>query len=197
MTARWLRLGVLGLILLSLGPAFAQTTISSSSTPVIDRVTANTTVGNTGVETTIYTKSIPGGTLGTNVRLRLTLQCQVDTDLVVGGGATIRLKYGATTLATMTQLVNDGVTDYPPATAYILEFWLSGDGATNAQIGHARGTIQPASITTTNLIDALRQARGTSSEDSTLAKTLVITFQWGSAGVSNTITMEHAILEQL
>lgn len=165
---------------------------------ILDRVSANTTVANTAGETTFYTKSIPGATLGTNVRLRLTLQCQAQTDVVTGTVITIRLKYGATTLATIANgFTSDGITGLPPSTAVLFEFWLSGDGATNAQLGHIRVTHESSSVTLTNAVDQVRQARGTAAIDSTVAQTLVVTVQWAGASATNTITMEHAILEQL
>jgi hypothetical protein len=54
------------------------------------------TVSGTTSETTVYTYTVPGGTLGTNKMIRLTALC------AAGGqtsSITIRVKFGATTIA--------------------------------------------------------------------------------------------------
>ena len=43
---------------------------------VVDKVSADTTVANTTTETNIYSFSVPGGTVGTNNRLVLTILCK-------------------------------------------------------------------------------------------------------------------------
>jgi hypothetical protein len=61
------------------GSQLTNLPVSGGST-AIDKVTANTTVGNVGAETTLYSFSTPGGTLGASNALRLTIQI---TDLDV------------------------------------------------------------------------------------------------------------------
>ena len=70
----------------------------------LDKVTANTTVTNTTAETTLYSFSVPGGTLGTNNVLRLTIQI-TDLDVPNGASVTLRFKYGGTTLTSVDPLM--------------------------------------------------------------------------------------------
>ena len=146
---------------------------------VLDAVTANTTVNSTASETTIYSKSIAAGTLLTNNALRLTLHLS----MTEGGAdtATIRLKYGATTLVTLAGLTPSG------AATMRVEIMLVGDAATNAQIGSMKTEGSDSGM---ELYE-----QGTSAEDSTLAKTLLVSWQW--SGANSTFTMLEAILEKL
>lgn len=83
-----------------------------------------------------------------------------------------------------------GAVTLPASSPSLMQIFVSGDGATNAQIGHiwynAGTTMQHVGM-----------ARGTAAEDSTTAKTLTVTIQYVVADVGNTNTMEHAVLELL
>lgn len=170
-----------------------------AGSPAIDRVTADTTVGNTITETTIYTKSLPGGTLGINGRLRL--QAKLKIQSLSAATLTLRLKYGATTLISLVIPVTDGggtPTSIPANTSWLVTALLSGDGATSAQIGMLLSQIDLTAFTAwTKFGTEKSQGRGTAVEDSTVAKTLTLTVQWSTATASDTLTMESAILEQL
>lgn len=184
---------------------------------VLDRVTADTTVTNTVTETTIYTKSIPGGTLGTNVKLRLHIRLKLTgpTDILISDSILFRFKYGATTLFTSASfLVHE--TDLSSSFGnlsnepWVLNFDLAGDGATNAQLayGEVQGRIIRNNGTTggAGALEVFFTAsasglaniyRGTAAEDSTAAKTLLVTAQWNNAKAGNVLVMESAFLEQL
>lgn len=178
------------------GLTLTGTTFAASSL-VLDRVTADTVVSNTGVETTIYTKSIAGGVLSTNVRLRLTLLGQWSNVVNDATTLTFRLKYGATTLATIVPVPGDGTNVAVTAGGMKIEGFLSGDGATNSQHGLIVSALDIGVKGNATKIFEISAARGTSAIDSTIANNLVVTAQWSAAVVGDTLTMEHAVLEQL
>ena len=89
-------------------PAISSTYFASLSganltnvpSAVFDRDVTVATVENTTTETTVYTKTIPGGTLSTNRMLRV-LMLGVATNSGGGGySTTVRVKFGGTTIAT-------------------------------------------------------------------------------------------------
>lgn len=182
---------------------------ASSGNTTLNKVTADTTVGNTVTETTVYTFSVGGGTLSTANALRLSLVgiVQGQTAIAAVQSLTIRLKYGVTTVATATFIAANGDgTDYtqlPANSALNIIADLRADGATNAQVGmlstaspftHIRGSTvdyQAGYLSTTTT------ASGTAAIDSTAAANLVITVAWSVAATTNTYTMRHAILEKL
>jgi hypothetical protein len=170
-------------------PGAGSITIASTSS-VLDRVSANVTVGNTTSETDLYSFSVPGGTLSTDRRLRLTLFCRNTDDF--SANSTLRLKYGATTLVTLTASGAGALT----AAHTRITYELTGDGATNAQV--AQGFYQVGPTAGGN--GALTQdwiMRGTSAIDSTSAQTLAVSWQWSLGSAGNSFVMESAILEVL
>jgi hypothetical protein len=170
---------------------------------LLNKVTTNTSIPDTTTaETTLYSFTIPGGTLGTNNTVRLTLRGTVS----ISDGyypIRMRIKYGATTLATETIL---GTSDWPAAWQLVVE--LSGDGAANSQLMHAVGMIRNLSAVPegeqavqwgSNRGEAIRVMRGTSAIDSNTAQSLLVTGQWMyyPAGAGQSITVEYAMLEKL
>ncbi len=155
---------------------------------LLNKVTANTTIVNTAVETTLYSFSVAGGTFSTNNVLRLTVQI-TDLDVQDGGSCVLRFKYGATTVASMT-VDNNSTSNIANVKAF-LTFTLAADGATNSQVGSA---LFHASLTS---ITSPLTGQGTSAVDSTAAQTLVVTADWNSAAPNSGITLGQAILEKL
>lgn len=180
---------------------------SGGGSNVLDRVTSNVTVANTTTETTVYSKQIDANTLGTSKRLRLVVHCIWGGNGVVIGGSfaktiQFKLKYGATTVITSTvAAVEDaGNTVQLGQAPSVLEFLLSADGATNAQLGTAliRGTslagttgVPYESIAGNNVHE------GTGAEDSTQNLNLVVTAKWNNANPALSFTLKHAVLELL
>jgi hypothetical protein len=170
---------------------------NSGGISLLNKVTANTTlVGNTTAETALYSFSVPGGSLGANSTLRLTLRGTL-APTGYGEYMTFRIKYGATTLTSAS--LGMGATN--PAWVLVIE--LSGDGATNAQLLHAVGTLQylqaPPEEGGTGWVNAdsnVVQTRGTSAIDSTAAQSLVVSGQFNGANGSS-VTLEYAMLEKL
>lgn len=162
-----------------------NTAISDADVPSVpNKVTANTTVTNTTVETTLYTFSVPGGTLSTDNTLRLTLFGSLD-GVAGSSNITIRLKYGAATLTTA--VFSRGGSNQ----GFELVAHLSGDGTTSAQAGSLRFQAgeNVSGVTVSN--------GGTSAIDSTAAQNIVVTVQWVEAQAGNNITLRYAILEKL
>lgn len=152
----------------------------------LDKVTANTTVTNTTAETTLYSFSVPGGTLGTNNVLRLTIQI-TDLDLPDGASVTLRFKYGGTTLTSVDPF-NESGSGMNNRQALITVI-IAADGTTNAQLGSVFFQA------TQDFGPYVRQ--GTSAIDSTAAQTLAVTVDWDVSSTGRSITLGQAILEKL
>lgn len=181
---------------------------ASGGNTTLTKVTADT-VATAATETTIFTFSVAGGTLSTNNMLRLTLVGQIQGGAAADYTATIRLKYGATTMATgtfkATDWSNSFVANLPANTGVTFIGNLAANGATNAQVAtlqaecakvfawDSTGTL----VLCAGRFNTATTARGTAAEDSTLAKTLAVTLQWSTAVAANTYTMEYATLEKL
>lgn len=164
-----------------IGDGSQLTNLPGGATGALDKVTANTTVSGTA-EATLYSFSVPGGTLGTNNMLRLTIQI---TALALDSTNNLRLrfKYGGTTLASV-QITNS--TEDTASGKGKVTVVLAGDGATNTQLG-TLVFYNDAGLGT-------HLAQGTSAINSTTAQTLVVTADFGS---SNSITLGQAILEKI
>ncbi len=158
------------------------------TTPVIlDAAVQSTTVGNTANETTLYTFAIPAGTMGTANALKLTIIGTWKQN--ASKHMTIKLIYGATTVATITDSAYEN-----SATTFNfkIEAYLCAQGATNAQFGtiHYRTGLKDS-----DSMDC--GAQGTSTEDSTGALNLVVTCKWDGASADATLTSKYAILEKI
>jgi len=170
-----------------------------------DRLTANTSVTNTTTETTLYTLTIPPDTLQTNRKLRLEAQLAVsDAPTTLSSRTlTLRMKYGAVTIATGTMLTSDSdgasVNAIGTSVGYVLMALLTADGSTAAQIAHM-AVIGPGIYSGLNgallgSFSTTTTARGAGAVDSTLEKALAITAQWSQAGSGRTVTIEAATVE--
>ncbi len=156
----------------------------------INVTTAAVTVSNTLIETNLLQVSIPGGILGSNNAIKLKLFIK-NFSKDSGSLETIRLKYGSTTLFTISLNSVIGFT----RNGYI-ELLLLGNGATNAQ--KASNLIELGeNEDTSTFVRWINASSSTSAEDSTVAKNLTVTFEWNSASAGNTITMDHAVIEKI
>jgi len=152
-----------------------------------DRSTSQTSVTNTTTETTIYSYTVPGGTLGTSNMLRLTIWGQYLNNTGGARTLTIKVKYGATTVADETRATNADAANQD----FKLEAFLMAAGATNSQKGGF--VIHGANV---NQIFS-NASYGTAAEDSTASKTLTVTVTHDSASANCTFNKEVAILELL
>jgi len=133
--------------------------------------TTSVTFSATTVETTLFTVSIPGGTLSTNNGLRFTILVS-DFDYTNNPTTiTIRMKYGATTIATTATTTTAGASN---VTALITGMILANNSA-SAQIGMVNFEVSDSTWPTS------MSGYGTATEASGGALNLVITAQFSTA----------------
>jgi hypothetical protein len=141
---------------------------------------------NTTNETTLLTKAVAGGTLGTTHAIRGRLAFSQWNVANTSYTVTIRIKYGGTTLATI--VLTFVTVTY--GSSGIIDFTLLAVGATNAQVFDA--TLITAGTATIQAVTAT--AAATAAEDSTASKNLVVTGQSSHADGSCGIVLDHALL---
>lgn len=167
---------------------------------VHDRDVTTTAVANTTTETTVYSKSIVGGVLSTNKAVRLSIIGDYLNNSGSDSNFRVRVKYGATTVfdsgdAAMTASAN--------TRGFKLDFMLSALNATNAQVGSCTVVIANASSATaghasgSDVFITLSETHAGVAEDSTAAKTLLVTLQHGTAAATITANAYIAFLEYL
>ena len=146
-------------------------TVASSGPSLQDRVSVDgTAASGNGIQTTLYSYSVPANTLGTNKRLHLVMPFALTNNSAGARNVVIKFIYGATTLFTAT---------FPAvptsATAWLgtLDFNLWNADATNAQRGVLAGTLWQDAKATYEPISTPGYY-GTAAEDSTAAKTLKV-----------------------
>lgn len=152
---------------------------------VLNRDVVGTTVADTTTETSIYSYSVPGNTLSTNKRLRLTIlgSYQAANDPALR----IRLNFGGDTCVIRGLLAMGTGT----AGALKIEAWVTALNATNSQ--QLAGQVWSAGSSNSDP----GPFESTASEDTTASKTLEVTVEWDDANPGNTLTIRSAILELL
>jgi hypothetical protein len=139
-------------------------------------------VVNTTTATNLVNQSITGGTLGT--KGALVLECAGHAKQNNGtGNQTLQfaVKYGATTLYTWTVTMGDSAAWLP----WHIRARLTAANASNAQrlsgvlVGPSIAYFQVFGLYVAEQVS--QAARGTATEDSTAAKNLTLTAQWGQA----------------
>ena len=160
----------------------ALATTETTYAKILNHTTTPVTVGDTVTETSIYSFSVPGGSLSTNRRIGVKLFGKWSGDGLYT--LTIRAKYGATTICSL-EYINSG--GFPSNAPFNIQFDLTGSGATGTQ----NGFLQAQAYAAFEVIDSSGQQAsfGTATEDSTADKTLNITVQWTVADNSDTYTM--------
>ena len=174
-----------------------QTTI-----PIFDRSIGNPTVDvvNTATETSIYSKSVPGNTIGIDGALRIT----VEGDLLnnTGGTATleVKVKFGGTTVLDTAAISYGAGANRMPVTLQVL---IGNLGATNAQrvrgLMFAYGTgvgITNGLMLLTAPYTLIGQYAGLAI-DTTLAQTLQVTVTLGSASANLEYRSFQVYVEQV
>lgn len=178
----------------------------SSSSTTLDRTTTAVTVTNSTTETTIYTYTIPGGTVDANGELRLTLLNEYLNNSGANRSLTIKVKLGGAT-------VMEDTTGNIGASALNriinLEVRVSALGATNSQKVALFGVIPAASgavgtVTTgtgmaTTIITSLNWSSGLTAltQDMTASAVLEVTVTHPSTTATQTWTTYAATLELL
>lgn len=166
----------------------------ANSVRVLSKSYSNTTVSNTTSETTLFSYTVPGGTLGSTKAIRVRGAFAVSFNATgAGNNLTLRLKLGGTTLDTntITPTVAMGTTSTDSG---IFDITLFATGATNTQewmYSFLQGNQSAGTVS-----DIFRaRKKGTSSADSTIDRDLVITAQYATASTVNTIVIENYIIE--
>jgi hypothetical protein len=163
---------------------------AASLVTTLDKDVAVATVTNTTTETTVYSFSVPGGTLGTNDAIRMTLVGSWVNNTGGGDTVVIRVKYGATTIFSYTYNPTNG------SYGVNLETFLSALNATGAQVANSRFTavqgLTGAGAVPTDILGT----HATIAEDSTAAKNLVVTAQLGTA-TTNLIFSAYVVHTEL
>lgn len=168
---------------------------------VLDRDVTVNDVNTSSSETTVYSFSVPGGTLGSTKQLRLTLFADYLNNSGGGSDLTVRVKLGATTIFTGTHTMGASANRGAQSLAVL----LSAANATNAQraVAHwhsSEGAENNAAGALTQNSSTNREYRGVRnsiSEDSTGALTLSVTVQHSVSDVAVSFRCHIAVLEGL
>jgi hypothetical protein len=156
-------------------------TATTDAVAVLDRVTATTSVVSTAAETTAYSKSILGGTLGTNRALRLIIAGDFLNNTGADRNVTYRCYYGAVQAADeFFSFAFSGIPTGASRRGFRIVAIVYAKGATNAQIGEGLfwdfgpGSAGGTAVANTSYANALDNGM---SKDSTVAQNLIVTFQ--------------------
>ena len=166
------------------------------------QVTENDIV-NTNAETDLLSYSVPANTLGTTGVLRINIICDyLNTDASTST-VTLKVKYGATTL------YDDATIAFPALTTtrypIVISLTLFAKNATNSQgcggnilIGTTGGATTGIGSAGTDEINALTPLVGANaSEDSTAAKTFVVTVTHSVAGLTTSFRRLYSVIESV
>lgn len=169
----------------------------------LSAVYTDVAISSSVTETDLISQSIAGGTLSTSNGVRVKLYFSA-LNLTSSQTCTIRFKYGATTVLTITP-TTDGT--FGAATGYSgsADFILLASGATGTQNGAGTMTLGTSSFKIGN--GAGNQTgfssgntfstQGTAAEDSTGALTLKVTAQFSNNGANDNLTMTLATIETI
>ena len=165
---------------------------------VLDRDVTSTTVSNTGAETSVYSFSVPGGTLGTNRMIRITLLGYYANTSAGAVTFQVRVKYGATLIGLVSSA---SIASDADNRIFTVKTDLSALNATNAQTAVTAYLMGAADTGSTGggsdatLLDHKISMHNAIAEDSTLAKTLEVTVQHGSAALTITAVVQVVQVE--
>lgn len=161
-------------------------------------------IGLTGVaivssttETTLFTTTIPGGTLGTgnavHFKLNITLFGMTDTKT-----CTLRLKYGGTTVITLVATYDGTAGNFTFGNGYI-EGYLFANASASAQKGFLQinASSQGNTFTDASLFAFTGSGNGTSAEASAGDLTFALTAQFNTNSVQNYLTTEFYTIERI
>lgn len=172
-------------------------THATTGSSVLDRDQTATTVSNTTTETSVYSYSVPGGTLSTNRKLRLTILGRFLNNTGAGANVDWRAKAGGATLCTIDP-ASPGASASQKAVKLVFE--IENVAATNVQRATLHGVIGTAGPTDTSggpggggsMI-----ATNTGAVDTTAAWTLEVTAQMSAASANLQFIADTAVLEAL
>lgn len=154
--------------------------------------TTNVDVVSSTTETALFSITVPANTLGTNNGILFKIFIDVFSSSGSSSVCTIRLKLGATTLATITNQTGAAITSQSGK----IEGALVAAGATSSQEGYIEQTTQINQTLANSTVTMCHEfGIGTSSEDSTASKTLTVTAQWNNNSATDRIRAVGSIIE--
>ena len=163
--------------------------VTLNYTKALDTNVAAVTVSNTAVETTIYTYSVPGGTLGTTKTIRVYLWGTYQNTSGASRNLTVKVKYGTATLCSK---VSGNITQNAATGYWSFICYLAPNADTGHQIGYMTCSIESGANLSVNWDD-----RGNSTIDSTVAQDLVVTVKHNVANASLVLVKKGATAELL
>lgn len=179
----------------------AQVLNATPGVTVLNRATTLVAVGaGVSTEGTLYSYSLPGGTMAVDSALRLTVLGRWNSQSAGANTITFRIKFGGTTIYQGDSPSYSGAGQ--PIGAFVLDMMLANMGATNAQ--NMAGVIGLSRSSATTGLGALLSpaaasvAIATSADaaiDTTSTQTLALTAQHSLGNGNNTIWLRSAILE--
>jgi hypothetical protein len=166
---------------------------ASNLVRVLDRDVAGTTVDDTTTPTTIYTFNIPADTFGTDRVVRFAILGTVANGVGIQSTAKVEVKLGSTSIFDTTFTIQDNNDPGEFDTPVYVTGEISAQGATDSQIGVARGF-----TTGSNSADIAESALSWKAltEDSTAAITFTVVVTLGNTG-NLTWTTRSVVLELL
>jgi hypothetical protein len=143
----------------------------------------NITVANSSANTSIYSATIPAGTIGTAYKIKATLLSKY-SNIAAGETPTVNITYGGSLVASLPiPLTNVASND-----DYTLVITGVGNGSTSSQYWTVKNTLESRT-------DPV-QYSSTTAVDSTVDQTLEISWDWQTADSGNTITSINGCIEQ-
>lgn len=158
--------------------------------------TADKTVGNTDVETSIFDGGLgslvlPAQSLKVGDMVRMRLMGYVSG--TNGDASTIKVKVGASELTTNTS--NFPATITGVFVEFLFEFTVRSIGSAGTVIGQGRTMFNASVGFGTSTVRGLQMVSGAVALDTTKDNLIDITYTWGTARVGNTLTITNAIVE--
>ena len=162
---------------------------------ILDRDVIQAEVVNTTVETTVYSFSIPGGTLGTNRAIRL----QANGDYLNDSGAAqtlqVLVKFGGTTIS------NPGTISFnaaPSRRGVTVDLLLTAANATGAQVSRTLtmfGDLQSSNVAAPSASFVRLNANPTIAINTTVDQTLAIAVTHSAASANISYRQSFVVLE--
>lgn len=179
--ATWLAAGTSGYILTAQGAGADPVWAANTTTPSLARDVSAAVVENTTTETTVFTSTLAANSLSTNRMVRGSVFMSIRS--AAARTITLRLKFGATTVAAHAITLGDTGGEVPAW----FDFDISALGATNAQCvrAHSMAVNSASNLTGTGTTVAAAQnlisVYAAAAIDSTANADIVFTVQPGTA----------------
>lgn len=175
----------------------SQLATSSAPFPLVSYSLADVVIASSTAETTLLTTTIPGGTLSTGnaVRFKIFFSTLVLSDTKT---LTLRLKYGATTMATRVLTYDGTGAQYNFNIGYI-EGFLFANASASAQHGHIMiiASASNESFSDAGAAQFFASATGTATETSSGDLTLAVTAQFNNSSSTDALTTQFSIIERI